>query len=62
MSSQQIQTLLAPPNNEEAHRRTVTLLNSRSRSLNDLDDLESLVLEAKRRNDELGANVRPYES
>jgi hypothetical protein len=58
MSSQQIQTLLAPPNNEEARQRTVIFLNSRFQSLDDLDDLKSLVLEAKRHNDELQANVR----
>ena len=62
MSSQQIQALITPPNNEEAHQRTITLLNSSLHSLNDLDDVESFVLKAKQHHDELQANVRPYES
>jgi hypothetical protein len=59
MTSQQIQTLLAPPNIEEARQKTVFLLNSRFQSLDDLEDLDSLVSEAKRHNDELQARVRP---
>jgi RAD50-interacting protein 1 len=61
MSSQQIKRLLAPPNHEEARQKTVIFLNSRFQSLDDLDDLESLVLKAKRLNDKLQANVRLYE-
>jgi hypothetical protein len=59
MTSQQIQTLLARPNIEEAHQQTVILLNSRFQSLDDLEGLDSLVSEAERHNDELQARVRP---
>ena len=58
MISQQIQTLLAPPNLEESCQKTTNFLNSGFQSMDDLDELESLVLKAKAHNDELRANVR----
>lgn len=61
MSSQQIQTLLAPPNGKEADQKTVTFLNSRFQSLDELDDIELVVSEARQRNDELQVNVRSYD-
>jgi hypothetical protein len=60
MSSKQVRALLAPPSNEEACQKTVIFLNSRLQSFDNLDDLESLVLEARQLNDELQTNVRIY--
>lgn len=61
MSSQQIQTLLAPPSDGEAQHKAAVFINSRFQSFDHLDNLASLVVEAKQHNDELQANVRPYE-
>ncbi|KAG5648249.1 hypothetical protein DXG03_006207 [Asterophora parasitica] len=57
MISTQIQTLLAPPNLKDSHQKTVILLNSRYQTFDDLDELESLVLDAQRRNDELQSKL-----
>lgn len=61
MTSQQVRTLLEPPNAEESNVKTISFLNSRFESLNDLNELESLVLLAQQRNDELQTNVRSYQ-
>ncbi|KAF8058265.1 TIP-1 family-domain-containing protein [Lyophyllum atratum] len=57
MTSQQIRTLLAPPNVQDANQKTVTLLNARFQTLDDLDELESLVLDAQERNDDLQSKL-----
>lgn len=61
MTSQQVRTLLEPPNAEESNVKTISFLNSRFESFNDLNELESLVLLAQQRNDELQTNVRSYQ-
>ncbi|KAF8225806.1 hypothetical protein L208DRAFT_1425343 [Tricholoma matsutake] len=57
MSSQQIQTLLAPPSDGEAQHKAAVFINSRFQSFDHLDNLASLVVEAKQHNDELQANL-----
>ncbi|KAG6891065.1 hypothetical protein C0995_014154 [Termitomyces sp. Mi166 len=53
MTSVQIRTLLAPPDIHKVHEKSVASLNTRFQSLDDLDKLETLVLEAQQRNDNL---------
>ncbi|KAJ7785875.1 TIP-1 family-domain-containing protein [Mycena metata] len=60
MTSVQIRTLLSPPNLAPAENNAVFFVNSRVQSLDDLDGLEDLVLEAKQRDEQLKANVRQY--
>ncbi|KAJ7169459.1 TIP-1 family-domain-containing protein [Mycena filopes] len=57
MSSVQIRTLLSPPNVPEAHHNAVSFVNSRFQTLDDLDALESVVLEAKQHDEQLKANL-----
>ncbi|GLB36487.1 putative RINT-1 / TIP-1 family protein [Lyophyllum shimeji] len=57
MTSQQIQALLAPPNVPDANLKVVNLLNSRFQTVDDLDELEALVLDAQQRDDELQSNL-----
>ncbi|KAJ7042676.1 TIP-1 family-domain-containing protein [Mycena alexandri] len=57
MSSVQIRTLLSPPNVPEAQHNAVFFVNSRVQSLDDLDGLEDLVLEAKQRDEQLKAKL-----
>jgi hypothetical protein len=59
MTSVQIHTLLQPPHVPDANHNAVFLINSRFQSLDDLDGLENAVLEAKQRDEQLKANVRP---
>lgn len=61
MTSQQVRTLLEPPNTEESNVKTISFFNSRFELLDDLNELESLVLLAQQRNDELQTNVRSYQ-
>jgi hypothetical protein len=58
MTSQQILTLLAPPNTEASDAKAESFLNSQFKSLNDLSELEPLVLKAQQLNAELQTNVR----
>lgn len=58
MTSQQIQTLLAPPNTEESYLQTQLLLNSRFKSLDDLDELDTSVEDSLGHRDYLGSQVR----
>jgi len=58
MTSQQIQTLLAPPNTEEARQKTLTFLNSQFQSLDNIDDIGLLVSEAEQHHDALQVDVR----
>ncbi|KNZ79633.1 RAD50-interacting protein 1 [Termitomyces sp. J132] len=53
MTSVQIRTFSAPPDIRKIHEKSRTSLNTRFRSLDDLDELETLVLEAQQRNDDL---------
>ncbi|KAI0344153.1 hypothetical protein BDW22DRAFT_1355453 [Trametopsis cervina] len=58
MSSAQIQALLAPPSTSDAHARTQEYLNSRFRTLQDLDngnDFSALVEGSSSRSNELNA-------
>ncbi|KAJ7124750.1 TIP-1 family-domain-containing protein [Mycena crocata] len=57
MTSLQIRSLLSPPNVAEANHNAVFFANSRFNSLDDLDALENVVLEAKQRDEELKANL-----
>ncbi|KAJ7139717.1 TIP-1 family-domain-containing protein [Mycena epipterygia] len=57
MTSLQIHSLLSSPNVPEANHNAVFFLNSRFHSFDDLDGLEDAVLEAKRRDEELKANL-----
>jgi hypothetical protein len=52
----QIQSLLDPPNIQDSCQKTVLFFNSQS--FDELDELESLVLEAKKRKEDLQINVR----
>lgn len=58
MSSQQIQTLLAPPDIQESHQKAVILLNSQFHSIEDLDALEPAISQAQEHDDELRSKVR----
>ncbi|KAJ7102352.1 TIP-1 family-domain-containing protein [Mycena belliarum] len=57
MTSLQIRSLLSPPNLQEANHNAVFFLNSRFQLFDDLEGLEDVVSEAKRRDDELKANL-----
>ncbi|KAG6866033.1 hypothetical protein C0991_009442 [Blastosporella zonata] len=57
MTSVQIQTLLAPPDTPKANQKSVAFLDNRFQSLDDLDELETLVLVAQHRNDNLQAKL-----
>ncbi|KAG6814039.1 hypothetical protein H0H92_003889 [Tricholoma furcatifolium] len=57
MTSLQIKSLLTPPNVLQANEKAVAFLDARFQSLDDLDGLETLVLDAQRRNDELQAKL-----
>ena len=57
MASSEIQDLLAPPSSESAVQKTVNLLDSRFTSLDQLDELESAVLQAQNRCDDLQEKV-----
>ncbi|RDB28861.1 RAD50-interacting protein 1 [Hypsizygus marmoreus] len=57
MTSQQIQTLRAPSSVKDANQKAVLLVNSRFQTLDDLDELEFLVLEAQERNNELQSKL-----
>jgi len=59
MTSQQIQTLRAHPDVEASNQKAVLFLNSQFRSLEDLDELETVTLQAQQRSDDLKAKVRP---
>lgn len=58
MSSSQIKVLLAGPDLDQADRVTTETFNTQFQSLEDLDQLESLVLQAKQSHDELIPKVR----
>lgn len=58
MSSSQIKVLLAGPDLDQADRVTTETLNTQFQSLEDLEQLESLVLQAKQSHDELIPKVR----
>ena len=60
MISQQVQTLLAAPNAEESHLRTLSLLNSRFKSLDELDALDASVDYSLRVRDDVGSQVRSH--
>jgi len=60
MTSQTIQTLLAPPNTEESHLQTLLLLNSRFKSLDELDELDISVEDSLGRRDYFGSQVRSH--
>ncbi|KAF5374888.1 hypothetical protein D9758_000035 [Tetrapyrgos nigripes] len=55
MSSQQITSLLAPPNVGDANRDAVLFLSSKFRVLEDLDGLEALLGKAESRSNELAS-------
>jgi hypothetical protein len=58
MSSSQIKVLLAAPDLDQADRVTTETLNAQFQSIEDLDQLESLVLQAKQSHDQLIPKVR----
>ena len=61
MASEQIKTLLSPPNKLDAHKRTQDYLNVRFRTFQDVQDSEEFdeeVLSASQRNDDLEQRVR----
>ncbi|KAJ2919243.1 hypothetical protein MD484_g1120, partial [Candolleomyces efflorescens] len=53
MASSEIQVLLAPPSSESAVQKAVNLLDTRFTSLDQLDELESAVLQAQSRYNDL---------
>lgn len=65
MASEHIQSLLAPPNAEDAYQRTQDYLNTRFGTFQDIqdsDDFDGLVLDASRRSEELRQKVRRSDS
>ncbi len=58
MSSQEIQSLLAPADTQQAYSKASIYLNSKFSSLEDLGCLEKDVTEAQQRRDELETRVR----
>jgi hypothetical protein len=60
MTSQQIQTLLAPPNTEESYQQTLLFLNSRFKSLDELNELDTSVEDSLQRQDDLSSQVRSH--
>ncbi|KAG6919592.1 hypothetical protein DXG01_004256 [Tephrocybe rancida] len=62
MTSLQIKTLLAPPDLRTANQKSVDFLNRRFQSLDDLDELETLVLDAQQHNDDLQTKLSLSES
>jgi hypothetical protein len=56
-TSQQIKGLLKPPNLRESHRKILDVVNSRFQSLEDLSDLEEIVEQARRQDEELKHKV-----
>lgn len=57
MTSQQFKTLLTPPNIGKSSQDAAILFNTRFQTFDDLDELESLVLDAQQRNDSLQSKV-----
>ena len=57
MASATLRTLLQPPSQDQSTQRAVDLLNSRFTSLEQLDELEDVVLEAQTRCDGLQQKV-----
>jgi hypothetical protein len=57
---QQIQNLLASPNTGESYLQTLSLLNWRFRSLDELNELDTSVKDSGRRKDDLTSQVRSH--
>ena len=57
MASSEMQGLLAPPSSESAVQKAVSLLDSQFTSLDQLDELESAVLQAQNRCNDLQEKV-----
>lgn len=61
MASAQIQTLLKPPSTDDARKRTQGYLNTRFKSLEDLEhttDFESVVADYGKRSEDMKSEVR----
>lgn len=58
MSSQQIQTLLAPPNTQSSNRKSLAILDEQCMSLDDLDRLDVLVQQTLETSNTLSSQVR----
>lgn len=58
MTSHQIRALLSPRDVHDAENKAVLFLNSKFQSLEDLNELEAAVLQAKFRHDTLKSTVR----
>jgi hypothetical protein len=61
MISQQIQMVLAPPNVEDARQWTLLLLNSRFKSLDELEGLDLSIEDSRRRREEFCSQVRSHD-
>lgn len=57
MSSDRIKALLNPPSHEQSKYRAKEALNSKFQSVDDLEGLETLVLQFNQRHDELNQKV-----
>jgi hypothetical protein len=58
MTSQQIRTLLASPNVEDVQSNVLLLLNTKFKSVDDLDGLDSALTDARSDKDVLASEVR----
>lgn len=58
MSSHSVRALLAPPNVGSSNTKTISRLNTTLRTLEDLNNLEVVVSEEQRKNEELQSRVR----
>ncbi|KAF8167795.1 TIP-1 family-domain-containing protein [Crassisporium funariophilum] len=62
MSSAHIRALLQPPQRKESQTKATETVNLRFHSVENLDDLESLLVESRLRKDELARNVSASQS
>ncbi|KDR85307.1 hypothetical protein GALMADRAFT_204803 [Galerina marginata CBS 339.88] len=62
MSSTQIRTLLNPPSHEDSHFKAREKVNLQFRSVDDLEDLQSLVIQSQQKQDVLKADLSASQS
>lgn len=58
MTSQEIRTLLTPPDTELSNKKALSFLNEKFNSLEDLDDFETTVQHSLKDIDDLNSQVR----